>query len=174
LSDYRSEIYRLIFSLAAFYNIAFGVWACLWPRVLFAKLEIASPNYPSLWQCLGMVVGLYGLLYAYAAAYLDRAKLIIAVGLAGKILGPIGMFLAVGSGEWPLRALTLVVFNDLVWWLPFTLFLLEGTPAGKRLRASAPWSCAIFNAAAAVAMLLVLRGWDRGCAGHCAPGDLYC
>ncbi len=158
MSDYRSKIYRLVFRLAAIYNIAFGVWACLFPQAFFAKLEMAPPNYPSIWQCLGMVVGLYGVLYANAARHLDRAKLIIAVGLAGKILGPIGMFMAVRAGEWPLRALTLLVFNDFIWWLPFTLFLLEGTRAGQRLRASAPWACAVLNAAAALAMLLVLRG----------------
>ncbi len=79
-----------------------------------------------------MVVGLYGLLYAYAAVRPDRAKLIIAIGLAGKILGPIGMFMAVRSGEWPLRAVTLIVFNDFVWWLPFALFLLDGTRSSAR------------------------------------------
>jgi hypothetical protein len=107
-----------------------------------------------------MVVGLYGVLYANAALYLDRAELIIAVGLAGKILGPIGMLMAVRAGEWPLRAVTLIVFNDFVWWLPFTLFLLEGTRAGERLRASAPWACSILNAAAAVVMLLVFARRD--------------
>jgi len=147
-----------MFGLAAVYNVAFGIWACFWPGALFAKLEMAPPNYPSLWQCLSMVVGLYGLLYAYAAVRLDRAKLIIAVGLAGKILGPIGMFIAVRSGEWPLRAVTLIVFNDFIWWLPFALFLLDRTRIGEGLRASAPWICAILNAAAAVAMLFVLRG----------------
>jgi hypothetical protein len=147
-----------MFGLAAVYNVAFGIWACFWPGALFAKLEMAPPNYPSLWQCLGMVVGLYGLLYAYAAVRLDRAKLIIAVGLAGKILGPIGMFIAVRSGEWPLRAVTLIVFNDFIWWLPFALFLLDRTRIGEGVRASAPWICAILNAAAAVAMLFVLRG----------------
>jgi len=101
LSDYRSKIYPLVFSLAAFYNIAFGVWVCLWPRALFAMLDMASPNYPSIWQCLGMVVGLYGILYAIAVFDLSRAEPIIAIGLAGKILGPIGMLLAVCSGEWP-------------------------------------------------------------------------
>jgi len=158
LSDYRSKIYRLIFGLAAVYNVAFGVWACFWPDALFATLEMAPPNYPSVWQCLGMVVGLYGFLYAYAAVRLDRAKLIIAIGLAGKILGPIGMFMAVRSGEWPLRAVALIVLNDFVWWVPFALFLLDGTRIGEWVRASAPWICASLNAAAAVAMLFVLRG----------------
>ena len=158
LSDYRSKIYRLMFGLAAVYNVAFGVWACFWPGALFATLDMAPPNYPSLWQCLGMVVGLYGLLYAYAAVHLGRAKLIIAVGLAGKILGPIGMFMAVRSGEWPLRAVTLIVFNDFVWWLPFALFLLDETRIGEAARAAVPWICAILNAVAAVAMLFVLRG----------------
>jgi hypothetical protein len=158
LSEYRLIIYRLIFSVAALYNIAFGIWACFWPRALFEILEMAPPNYPSLWQCLGMVVGLYGLLYAYAAVDVHRAKLIIAIGLAGKILGPIGMFIAFQSGEWPLRALTLIVFNDFVWWLPFTVFLLDGIRIGERLREGAPWVCAILNAAAAAAMLFVLGG----------------
>jgi len=77
-----------------------------------------------------MVVGLYGLLCAYAAVRPDRAKLIIAIGLTGKILGPISMFMAVRSAEWPLRAVTLIVFNDFVWWLPFALFLLDRTRIG--------------------------------------------
>ena len=104
ISAYRAKLYRLIFALAAIYNIAFGLWACLWPRAFFTSLAMAPPNYPGLWQCLGMVVGLYGVLYASAARHLEGARLIIAVGLAGKILGPIGLCLTIHSGEWPLRA----------------------------------------------------------------------
>ena len=165
ISAYRAKLYRLIFTLAAIYNIAFGLWACLWPRALFKSLEMATPNYPGLWQCLGMVVGLYGVLYASAAWHLNRARLIIAVGLAGKILGPIGLCLTIHSGEWPLRTLSLIVFNDLIWWLPFTLFLLEGTRAGERLRATAPWACVVANVAAALAMWLVLRAGTEAAPG---------
>src|SRR5216110_55195 len=141
MSAYRAKLYRLIFGLAAIYNVAFGLWAGLWPDAFFHLLQMAPPNYPGIWQCLGMVVGLYGVLYASAAWHLDRAKLIIAVGLAGKILGPIGLCLAIHSGEWPLRTLSLVVFNDLIWWLPFMLFLMEGTRSAERLRAATPWAC---------------------------------
>ncbi len=165
ISAYRAKLYRLIFTLAAIYNIAFGLWACLWPRAFFTSLEMAPPNYPGLWQCLGMVVGLYGVLYASAAWSLHRAKLIIAVGLAGKILGPIGLCLTIHSGEWPLRTFSLVVFNDLIWWLPFTLFLLEGTRFGEHLRAAAPWACAVANMAAALVMWLVLRAGTEAASG---------
>ena len=133
-SDYRAKLYRWIFSLAAIYNVGFGLWAGFWPRSFFDFVEIAPPNYPSLWSCLGMVVGLYGVLYGYAALRLDRAWPIIFVGLVGKILGPIGWFGIIHSGEWPLRTLPLVVLNDFIWWLPFALFLLDNTQIGARLR----------------------------------------
>jgi len=157
-SDYRAKLYRLIFGLAAIYNFAFGLWACLWPRSFFDSVEIASPNYPALWSCLGMVIGLYGVLYAYAAYRIDRAAPIISVGLAGKILGPIGWLMVINSGEWPLRTFTLIVFNDLIWWLPFGLFLLDETRSGKWLRHITPWACATINALAALVMLFALRG----------------
>lgn len=157
-SAYRVKLYRLIFILAASYNAVFGLWAILWPRSFFYCFEIAPPNYPSLWRCLGMVVGLYGALYGYSAWRLDRAQPIILVGLIGKILGPIGWFMVVRSGEWPLRTFPLIVFNDLAWWLPFTLFLLDERRAGGRLRRATPWACAAINALAAMAMLFVLRG----------------
>ena len=157
-SDYRANLYRVVFSLAAIYNIAFGLWACAWPRSFFDSVEIAPPNYPALWSCLGMVVGLYGVLYAYAAYRIDCAAPIISVGLAGKILGPIGWLMVINSGEWPVRTFTLIVFNDLIWWLPFGLFLLDETPTGRWLRRITPWACAAANALAALVMLFALRG----------------
>jgi small multidrug resistance pump len=158
IDDYRARIYRLVFGLAAIYNIAFGLWASLRPQLFFNLLEIAPPNYPGLWQCLGMVLGLYGVLYAYAVWRLDLARPIIGIGLAGKILGPIGWLNVVGSGEWPARTFTLIAFDDLAWWLPFALFLLEGTRAGEKIPRAAPFACAGLNALATVAMALVLAG----------------
>jgi len=157
ISAYRVKLYRIIFGLAATYNAAFGLWATLWPRSFFDCFEIAPPNYPSLWRCLGMVVGLYAILYGYSAWRLDRARPIILVGLMGKVLGPIGWFMVTKSGEWPLRTFPLIVFNDLAWWLPFVLFLLDETRVGEWIRRATPWACAAINALAAVAMLIVLR-----------------
>jgi len=104
-------MYALIFGLAAAYNIAFGIWAALFPYSFFRLFSLAPPRYPSIWACLGLVIGLYGVAYAYAAVRLDRAKLLIAIGLAGKLLGPIGWLLSVRSGELPVRTFTLITFK---------------------------------------------------------------
>ncbi len=157
MSPYRARLYRLIFAVAAAYNVAFGLWAALSPRSFFVLLAMAPPSYPSIWACLGMVIGVYGLGYAYAARRLDRAAPFIAIGLLGKVLGPAGWALAVARGEWPVRTLTLILFNDVIWWLPLCLFLLEGTRAGAALRAAAPTVCAAVNGAAILVMAAVLR-----------------
>lgn len=158
MSDYARTMYRLIFAAAGAYNILFGLWASLFPRAFFSLFGLGTPQYPAIWACLGMVVGLYGVGYAYAAWRLDRAAPFIAIGLAGKVLGPIGFAMAVSKGELPARMFPLNVFNDLLWWLPFTLFLLEGTAIAKFFKRTAPLWCAVIHALAAIGTLVLLRG----------------
>jgi hypothetical protein len=152
------RLLRIAFVLAGLYNLAFGAWAGLFPHRFFALLEIDPPRYPSIWACLGMVVGVYGLLYLYAARHLDRGKPIIAIGLLGKVLGPIGMMVTIGSaGELPQRAAMLCVYNDLIWWLPFALYLLRGTRLGAAVRPLAPWVCAALHALALAGVPLLIQ-----------------
>jgi hypothetical protein len=157
IPPYRAGLFRLLLALAAVYNVAFAAWTFLAPGAFFALLEMEPPRYPAIWQCLGMVVGVYGLGYAYGARRLERAAPFVLLGLVGKVLGPLGWIATVQSGEWPLRTFTLVLFNDLVWWLPFGLFLLEGTALGARLRGAAAPICAAFNFVAAIALATWLR-----------------
>jgi hypothetical protein len=154
---YRDRMYRLCFMLAAGYNAAFGVWTVFWPGQFFEWMRLPRNLYPEIWQCLGMMVGLYGAGYAYAAWRLDRGAPLIAIGLAGKVLGPIGYLLTSGTWYWPVRTLTLNIFNDVIWWVPFAMYLLEGTQAGRRIRANVPIYCGLINALAALAMALFLR-----------------
>jgi hypothetical protein len=158
VTSYRARLYRLIFTAAAAYNIAFGLWAAVFPLSFFALFALPPPRYPAIWGCLGMVVGLYGLVYALAARRLEQAAPLVAIGLLGKLLGPIGWVATVAPGEWPLRTVTLVLFNDVIWWLPFGLFLLDGTRFAAAVRRSAPFVCAALNLAALVAMATALRG----------------
>ena len=109
---------------AAAYNVAFGAWAVLAPASAFALAGLDQPNYPELWQCIGMIVGVYGIGYAIAARDPIRHWPIVLVGLLGKILGPIGFLGAVLQDRVPLEAGLVIVTNDLIWWPGFALALL--------------------------------------------------
>jgi len=152
---YSDRVYRFAFSAAAAYNIAFGLWAAIFPHAFFDVFALDPPRYPDIWACLGMVVGLYGVGYAYAAWRLDRAFPFIAIGLAGKILGPIGWVIAFRSHELPWRTLPLIVFDDLLWWLPFALFLLERTAIAEFAKRYAPLICAATHVIASIATVTI-------------------
>ena len=156
-SPFANRLFRIAFALAAIYNLAFGLWAAIWPLAFFNDFNIEPPRYPGIWACLGMVVGVYGLLYAHAAWKLETARPIIAVGLLGKVLGPIGMAVNF-SDDWPRRLGMLCVWNDLIWWLPFGLFLLRGTNVGRRIVSLAPAFCALLHVGGLAVMALLLRG----------------
>jgi len=153
---FADRLFRIAFALAGGYNLAFGLWAAVWPLAFFEVFDIPPPRYPGIWACLGMVVGVYGLLYLHAAWKLETAKPIVAVGLLGKVLGPIGMLSWFGD-DWPRRLGMICVYNDLIWWLPFGLFLLRGTTSGRRLSSRAPWLCAVAHAVAFAMLPILLR-----------------
>ena len=115
----------LILYLAAFYNIVWGALVVAWPLLAFRLAGMPSPNYPQLWQCIGMIIGTYGIGYAIAARDPIRHWPIVFVGFLGKILGPIGFFMAVRKGEIPLVASWTIVTNDLIWWIPFAWLLIQ-------------------------------------------------
>src|SRR5947209_6621286 len=122
-------VYRTLFALAALYNTAFGLWAGFFPRSFFALFDLEPPRYPSIWACLGMVVGVYAIAYAWVAWKPGEGTLLVFIGLLGKVLGPLGWLATVASGELPPRTFPLVLANDLVWWFPFLFYLLRGLPA---------------------------------------------
>jgi hypothetical protein len=157
LDPRRARHYRLFFAVAAAGGIGFAIWATFLPFKVLDVFEVGRPSYWVLLPVLGIVDGVLALGYAYAALRLQRAFPFIAIGLAVKVIVPFGWLLAVAGGQLTARTLTLVIFEDLVWWIPFALFLLERTAAGERLRAMAPYACALLNLTAAGALLLVLR-----------------
>ena len=108
---------------AGIYNLAWGSLAILAPTWHFRILGMEQPNYPEFWQCIGMIVGVYGV--GYLAASLDplRHWPITLVGLMGKVLGPIGFAGALLSGRFPLAFGWNILTNDIIWWVPFALIL---------------------------------------------------
>ncbi len=125
---------RAVLWLAAAYNVVWGLWIALFPRAAFEWIGMRPPNYPAIWQCLGMVIGVYGIGYACAAPAPLRHWPIVLVGLLGKIFGPLGFLLAAVHGELPWRFGWLLLTNDLIWWTPFALILRSAYRAPRRER----------------------------------------
>jgi hypothetical protein len=125
------SVHRCVFVAAGLYNIVWGLWSALDSQWLFRFSGLEPLNQPSIFACLAMVVGLYGILYLDVARSPERGWPIAAVGLMGKILGPIGLAGLIWSGEWPFSTIVLCLTNDFLWWLPFGWYLFDAWPFFK-------------------------------------------
>lgn len=84
---------------------------------------MVQPNYPGIWQSVGMIVGVYGLGYYIAAFDPVRHYPIVLVGFLGKLFGPVGLVLYAWKGELPWAFGWVNVTNDLIWLVPFAIIL---------------------------------------------------
>lgn len=109
---------------AGIYNLVWGAMTVLYPMWLFNLTGIEPPNHPFIWQCVGMIVGVYGIGYLAAAADPLRHWPIVLVGFLGKIFGPLGYAMGVARGEVPAAFGWTLPTNDLIWWIPFALILV--------------------------------------------------
>lgn len=125
---------RATLCAAAAYNLLWGGAVIAAPNAGFELIGIEPPRYPMIWQCVGMIVGVYGVGYAIAATDPLRWWPITLVGLLGKVLGPIGFLVAALRGELPWAFGLTIVFNDLVWWVPFALILFSARRAARTPR----------------------------------------
>ena len=124
----RRGLHRVVFLAAGLYNLGWGLYSILDPQWLFRFAGMPLANYAEIFACLGMVVGLYGILYLEVARVPERGWLVAAVGLVGKVLGPLGLGHLIWSGTWPAATLLLCLTNDLIWWIPFALYLYDARP----------------------------------------------
>ncbi|MEM7262001.1 MAG: hypothetical protein AAF488_08415 [Planctomycetota bacterium] len=128
----RRKFHRAVFIAAALYNIGWGLLTSLDPQWLFRLADMEPLRYPDVFACVGMIVGLYGVVYFEVARRPELSFVLAAVGLVGKILGPIGWFLAYSRGEWPGASIIVILTNDLIWWIPFGLYLYDAWPHFRR------------------------------------------
>jgi small multidrug resistance pump len=115
--------YRPWFYAAALYNLLWGSSAILFPRLFFSLIGVPVPTLLPLWQCIGMFVLVYAPAYFWAGRHPERHAHLIAIGLLGKVLGPIGFVWALANGQLPLAFGLINVTNDLIWWPSFALYL---------------------------------------------------
>lgn len=135
-----------VLKLAGIYNVLWGVLTVLYPGWLFDLTGLDTPAYPFIWQCVGMIVGVYGLGYWIAASDPFRHWPIVLVGFLGKIFGPMGYVQGVFLADAPVIGTitnpvppefgVALITNDLIWWVPFAMilwasFLAVHEPAGE-------------------------------------------
>ena len=111
--------------LAGIYNLIWGAWVILFPHSVFDWLQMERLNYPEIWQCVGMIVGVYGIGYWIAADDPIKHYPIVLVGFLGKVAGPIGFAQALYLNRFPLEFGIMIIFNDLIWWPSFGSILYK-------------------------------------------------
>ena len=132
----RRRLHRITFALAGAYNLAWGAYSAADPQWLFRYAGMPLMNHPEIFACLAMVIGIYGLLYWQVARDPEHGIPIAAIGLLGKVLGPIGLAQLISTGAWPLKSIVLCVTNDFIWWIPFALYLWDARAASSSSRTS--------------------------------------
>jgi thiol-disulfide isomerase/thioredoxin len=119
----ESKWMSVVLRAAGVYNLIWGTWVVLFPAAWFQWVGMEPLNLPVIWQCLGMVIGVYGIGYWIAAANPVRHWPIVLVGLLGKLFGPLGFVYAAWNGLVPLSFGWMCLLNDVIWWVPFSAIL---------------------------------------------------
>jgi small multidrug resistance pump len=123
------EKYRYWFYAAAIYNFLWGTINVLFPDLFFNLINMPAPEIRPIWQVVGMFVLVYAPAYWWAGRYPAKHPHLILIGLLGKILGPVGFVFSVLTNQLPLAFGWTLLFNDFIWWIPFTLYLRDVTQA---------------------------------------------
>lgn len=122
---------RLVLRIAAVYNLLWGAWVVFFPGHFFALTGMEPLNHLMIWQGMGMVIGVYGLGYWWAATAPSTHWPIVAVGFLGKIFGPLGFFFNYAQGIVPFEFFFTLITNDFIWWVPFFLILKQAWKENK-------------------------------------------
>lgn len=124
-SDYDPQPWmKKILAAAGLYNLAWGAIAIFAPATMLGWFGVDSTTISnSFWQCIGMIVGVYGVGYLLASRHPFVHWPITLVGLMGKVFGPLGFLAAIQSETLPTSFGWTILTNDLIWWAPFAVIL---------------------------------------------------
>lgn len=114
--------FRIWFYAAAGYNLMWGIVVSIAPRWCIEFLGVGALVSVPFLQALGMVIGVYAYGYWLLARDPERYSGFIWIGLAGKLLGPIGFVFYANQGMLPWALGKTILTNDVIWWPVFFLF----------------------------------------------------
>ncbi len=119
--------WRLLFWIAAAFNVAVGLPLLAAPALLLEILGAAPPADLSFHRLAGLLIICFGCIYAFVARDQQRYRPLLWLAVAGK-LGVVAIFaFSWLEGIAPLRAFALSL-GDLAFGLTFLLFLLTTRP----------------------------------------------
>ena len=146
--------FRVLFVTAAIYNLAFAAWSGLAADQFFAMV---SAPVPAGWHFVAPIVAIFGFCYAYAAWQPERGDVAVGIGLASKVAGPLLWLAAVTIGDSTPRLFPLLLVGDLIWWLPFVVYLSRRS--AYRVASLMAW-CFAIHVVANVCLLLASGGTE--------------
>ena len=120
LSKYRGWFYA-----AAIYNVLWGTLTVFFPNLYFDIIGMARPNYPALWQVVGMCIAVYAPAYWWMGRHPGRFRHFIIIAILGKTFGPVGFVFSLLTGQLPGAFAWTLLTNDLIWWPAFWLYLRD-------------------------------------------------
>ncbi|MEM6804433.1 MAG: hypothetical protein AAF696_23740 [Bacteroidota bacterium] len=126
MTEKNLNIAKWIMLFAAIYNLLWGAVISLFPKLMLFGTEAGELGLIMV-QCIGMLVGVYGIAYYFSSRDPKRYWPLILVGLLGKILGPLGALFYLYQAKLPVDFLWTNLFNDLIWipgfsWILFHIF----------------------------------------------------
>jgi uncharacterized membrane protein HdeD (DUF308 family) len=112
---------------AGIYNLVWGILSVALPTLQLDILGIPTSDIVViLWQCIGMIVGVYGVAYIIAATDPKTHWPVVLVGLLGKVFGVMGMIFYILNGTIPVEFGITCCLNDLFWIPAFVSILRKG------------------------------------------------
>jgi uncharacterized membrane protein HdeD (DUF308 family) len=112
---------------AGIYNLVWGILSVALPTLQLDILGIPTSDIVViLWQCIGMIVGVYGVAYIIAATDPKTHWPVVLVGLLGKVFGVMGMIFYILNGTIPVEFGITCCLNDLFWIPAFATILRKG------------------------------------------------
>lgn len=119
----NSSIFKVILLLCGIYGIVWGFSAIAFPLFWFHLASLPFPNYPELFQTLGLYEFSLGIAFVLAANNPMRNWQIVLVGFIIKLFMTIGFAYFYITNNEPLVVFRMIFMNDVIWLLPFALIL---------------------------------------------------
>ncbi|RAP25942.1 hypothetical protein DID74_02680, partial [Candidatus Marinamargulisbacteria bacterium SCGC AG-333-B06] len=112
-----------VLTIAGIYNIFWGVSVVFFPNLYFSEFGLSIPSYPIIWQFIGFFVMVYGVGYLIASLNPVRFWPFIFIGFLIKLFLLISFFIAVLNDYHLLNFWVFILFNSVIWLIPFLLIL---------------------------------------------------